>query len=112
VKLDDFQFADDPADQRRMLERALAAGIELKPGDHVVLRPRRSADIMDMALAGRAATIVAIEQDYENRIHLAVTVDEDPGRDLGVAGKIAHRFFFGVDEVEPIVNNAIYRETP
>lgn len=105
MKLEDFQFDDDPQTQSRRLERTLAAGVELKLGDRVTLRPRRSADIMDLALAGRAATVVAIEQDYEDRVHLAVTVDDDPGRDLGEAGKIAHRFFFGVDEVEPIGND-------
>jgi hypothetical protein len=44
--------------------------------------------------------IASIEQDFENRIHLAVTVDDDPGRDLGLTGKPGHRFFFGPDEVE------------
>ncbi len=111
MKLDDFQFDDDPQVPRRRLERALAAGIELKPGDRVVLRPRRSADIFDTALAGRAATIAAIEQDYENRVHVAVTVDDDPGRDLGEAGKIGHRFFFDVDEVEPITDENLSKET-
>ncbi|MEO6434630.1 MAG: hypothetical protein ABIP55_02565 [Tepidisphaeraceae bacterium] len=110
MKLDEFQFEDDPQTQRRQLERTLAAGIELKPGDHVVLRPHRSADIFDLALAGRAATIVAIEQDYENRIHLAVTVDDDPGRDLGAVGKIGHRFYFGIDEVEVIENENLPAE--
>ena len=56
---------------------------------------------MDIALDGMTATIVAIEQDYENRVHLAVTVDDDPGSDLGRDGKPGHRFFFGIDEVEP-----------
>ena len=37
------------------------------------LWPRGRADIFDLALAGRTATVAAIEQDYENRIHLAVT---------------------------------------
>jgi hypothetical protein len=48
------------------------------------------------------ATIVSIEQDYEDRILVTVTVDDDPGRDLGRQGQIAHRFFFRPDELEPI----------
>ena len=65
-----------------------------------MLRPRGKADIFDLALVGKIATIASIEQDFENKIHLAVTVDEDPGRDFGQTGKPGHRFFFGVDEVE------------
>jgi hypothetical protein len=93
----------DPLQERTQLEKLLSAGIELKPGDRVRLRPRHvGGDIFDIALRGRTATIAAIEQDYENRIHLAVTVDDDPGNDLGVEGKPGHRFFFSPDEVEVI----------
>jgi hypothetical protein len=71
-------------------------------GDRVRLRPRRGADAFDLLLRGRTATIAAIEQDYEDQVHLAVTIDDDPGADIGRAGKIAHRFFFRPDEVEPL----------
>lgn len=89
----------DPMEERLELERTLSAGVELKPGDSVILRPSARADIFDIALAGKRATIAAIEQDFENRIHVAVTIDDDPGADLGVFG---HRFFFSLDEVEPV----------
>jgi hypothetical protein len=92
----------DPAEQRHALEKVLVAGIELRPGDRVRLLPRRGGDIFDLALQDKIATIAAIEQDYENRIHLAVTIDDDPGRDLGAAGKPGHRFFFSPDEVEVV----------
>jgi len=68
----------------------------------VRLRPDPRGDIFDLALAGKIATIAAIERDYENRVHLAVTVVDDPGRDLGADGRPAHRFFFALDEVELI----------
>jgi hypothetical protein len=90
----------DPFEDRKELERALSAGIELKPGDRVRLCPHGGADIFDLALAGKTATIAAIMQDLESRIHLAVTVDDDPGNDLGLQGKPGHRFFFNLDEVE------------
>jgi hypothetical protein len=57
---------------------------------------------MDIALAGQVAHVEAIEQDYDGRIHLAVTVESDPGRDLGRERQIGHRFFFSPDEVEPV----------
>ena len=72
-------------------------------GDRVTLRPLGRTDIFDLALDGKAATIASIEQDFEGRIALAVTVDDDPGRDLGIAKQPGHRFFFGVEEVELLV---------
>src|SRR5580698_11377219 len=95
----------DPMQDHKALQKALSAGIELKPGDRVRLCPHGGADIFDIALAGKTATIAAIEQDLENRIHLAVTVDDDPGKDLGLQGKPGHRFFFGLEEVELLDSN-------
>ena len=97
---------------RRMLERTEALPPEqilalhgarrsvFKAGDRVRLRPRRRADILDLALEGKEATIVAVEQDFEGRLHVAVTVNDDPGSDLGEAGFPGHRFFFRPEEVE------------
>ncbi|HXE54665.1 MAG TPA: hypothetical protein VN541_16710 [Tepidisphaeraceae bacterium] len=90
----------DPTQERREVQKVLCAGIELHPGDRVRLHPRPGADILDLALAGRTAIIAAIEKDYENRIHVAVTIDDDPGRDLGLAGQPGHRFFFSPEEVQ------------
>jgi len=92
----------DLLENRPKLPSLSAGGIELHPGDKVRLRPRGGADAFDMLLAGKTATIAAIEQDYEDRIHLAVTVEDDPGADLGLSGKPGHRFFFRPDEVEPL----------
>jgi hypothetical protein len=61
---------------------------------------------MDLALAGRVATIATIEQDFEGRVYLAVTVEDDPGKDLGLLRLPGHRFFFQPDEVEPVVEEA------
>ncbi|HKW74742.1 MAG TPA: hypothetical protein VJN64_04395 [Terriglobales bacterium] len=77
-------------------------GIEVKRGDRVRLWPQRQADIFDMTLAGKLATVEAIEQTVEDEIYLAVTVDDDPGSDLGNLRQIGHRFFFRAEEVEPI----------
>jgi hydrogenase maturation protease len=59
--------------------------------------------VLDLALAGREATVEGIDQDYEDRLHVAVTIDDDPGRDLGERRQPGHRFFFDLDEVEPLV---------
>jgi hydrogenase maturation protease len=38
----------------------------------------------------------------EGNVKLAVTVEDDPGADLGALRQIGHRFFFGPEEVEPL----------
>jgi hypothetical protein len=85
------------------IERVTVSGIELKPGDRVRLRPRAGGDIFDLALAGKIAVIESIEQDYESKIHLAVILDDDPGKDMGMLRQPGHRFFFSVEEVEPFM---------
>ena len=89
-------------EEKTPLEQVQLFGVDLKPGDQVRLRPHAGGDILDLALAGKTATIESIEQDYENNIHLAVVVDEDPGKDLGLARQPGHRFFFSPAEVEPL----------
>ncbi|HEX2163952.1 MAG TPA: hypothetical protein VHM02_08385, partial [Thermoanaerobaculia bacterium] len=74
------------------------------PGDRVRLRPSGRADVFDLALAGRTAEVVSIERDFEDRVYVTVTVDDDPGSDLGAQGMPGHRFFFRPDEVEPLID--------
>ena len=90
-------------EEKAPLGHILVLGVELKPGDQVRLRPRTGGDIFDLALAGKVATIESIEQDYENKVYLAVILDDDPGRDLGLLRQPGHRFFFTTAEVEPLL---------
>ncbi len=91
----------DPTREQPRLERISVAGVDFKLGDQVRIWPLGDADIFDLALKGKHATISAIEQDYEDRLYIAVTVDDDPGQDLGKIGKPGHRFFFRPEELEP-----------
>jgi hypothetical protein len=84
------------------LDRVTANGVEFHIGGRIRLRPRRGGDIMDIALAGKVGTIEGIEQDYEGKVQLAIVVDDDPGKDLGMLRQPGHRFFFGPEEVEPV----------
>ena len=77
-------------------------GHSLRVGDRVRLNPSSGGDIFDIALAGQIAQIEAIEIDFENRVHVAVTLDEDPGRDLGLQRMPGHRFFFSPEEIESL----------
>ena len=76
--------------------------VEVEKGSRVLLWPSSGGDIMDIALKGKVAFVEGIEQDYEDRIYIAVTLEDDPGRDLGGDRILGHRFFFSPEEVEPL----------
>jgi hypothetical protein len=90
-------------DARPHLACVRVAGVEIRIGDQVRLHPRGRADIFDIALSGMVATIESIERDFDDHVHVAVTIDDDPGKDFGMQRMPGHRFFFGPDEIEPLV---------
>jgi len=98
-------FGDDPSSE--LFEApagdstVVVAGTVVETGSTVLLRPgSRRADAQDMFLAGRVAVVEAVLRDVEDRAYLAVSLRDDPGRDL----KRDHgRFlYFAPDEVEPV----------
>jgi hypothetical protein len=89
-------------EEKTPVESLPIGGVEVRAGDRVRLRPRQGGDIFDLALAGKVAVIESIEQDYEGKLHLAVVLDDDPGRDLGMLRQPGHRFFFEPQEVETL----------
>jgi hypothetical protein len=80
-------------------------GVDVHTGDRVRLWPQKNADIMDLALKGQVAIVEAIEQDFDDKIHLAVVLEDDPGRELGMLRQPGHRFFFSPEEIEPLALN-------
>jgi hydrogenase maturation protease len=92
----------DPWGQTAPIDHVPFGDGELRAGDAVRLRPRGGADILDLALAGRTARVQAIERDFDDEVHVAVVLDDDPGRDLGELRQPGHRFFFRLSEIEPL----------
>jgi hypothetical protein len=89
----------------KSVERSIQiSGVECRAGDRVRLCPLKNADIFDLALKGRTARIQSIEHDFDGKFHLAVVLDDDPGRDLGEQKFPGHRFFFTPDELEPVTD--------
>jgi hypothetical protein len=89
-------MGDTPGEVVKMVDGTLYS-----KGDKVRLKlGKRRSDAADMLLTNRIATIEIIYTDYEDNVHFAVTMDDDPGqdmlRDLGI-----YRFF-SPDEVEHI----------
>jgi hypothetical protein len=79
---------------------AVVDGVRFARGDKVVIRPGRDADLHARMLDGRIATIERILTDYDGKVHLGVTVDDDPGQDLM---RESGRFlYFFAPEVEVI----------
>ena len=68
---------DNPGEARTIVD-----GITFERGAHLILRPGTERDPFDRMLDGRSATLERIYIDYDDRVHLAVTVDDDPGQDL------------------------------
>lgn len=87
-------------------ESVLIDGREVKAGDKVLLRPGRGrkgalTDAMDMMLNGKSARVELIQQDFENRIYLVVTLDVDPGREQWDERILpGHRFYFFPEEID------------
>jgi len=79
--------------------KATVGGRTIRRGARVTLRPRRRAgDTYDVILAGKPATVERIYVDYEDGVHLGVTIDDDPGQEL--MRESGRYLFFGPEEVE------------
>ncbi|GCF09970.1 hypothetical protein [Dictyobacter arantiisoli] len=80
------------------------AGKEVSVGTRVRLCPqKRRADAFDGILAGKIGTVEVIHQDFENRVYLVVTVDDDPALEqMQMQSRVmpGHLFFFFPEEVE------------
>lgn len=76
-------------------------GITYKRGDKVVLHPGGrddNPDVYDKMLNGRTATIHRLFLRVDDRLHLGVTIDDDPMQEiLGESGRF---LFFFAEEVE------------
>ena len=87
-------------EERIPLESVDVAGVKVRVGSRVRLCPRQGGDIFDLALKGQVAVVESMEEDYEGHRHVAVVIEDDPGRDLGMLRQPGHRFFFAPEEIE------------
>jgi hypothetical protein len=91
----------EPADEEIRGEAAITVdGRTFRRGGHVRLLPEAGRNAQDHLLEGRSATIERIYIDYEDAVHLCVTVDDDPGQQL--MRDIGRYLYFKPDEVEAI----------
>jgi hypothetical protein len=72
----------------------------VRRGDKVRLRPGSDGDVYDKMLDGRLATVHRMYVDYDERLHIGVTVDDDPMQEIfSESGRF---LFFFSDEVEVV----------
>ncbi|MGW9396716.1 hypothetical protein ACE1N8_02440 [Streptomyces sp. DSM 116494] len=77
----------------------LVDGQRVRAGSRVVLRPRlRHTDAQDLFLAGRRALVEAVLHDVDGGVHIAVTVDDDPGADI--RREQGRYLYFQPDEID------------
>jgi hypothetical protein len=88
----------NPPDEAPEKEAVEVDGARVSRGSRVRLAPKRRADSMDLFLAGRTAVVEAVHHDVENRIYVAVTVEDDPAADI--QGRVGRFFYFYPDELE------------
>ncbi|MEV0448521.1 hypothetical protein [Streptomyces sp. NPDC050600] len=82
-------------------DHVLVEGRAVRAGSRVVLRPRlRRTDAQDLFVDGRRALVEAVLHDVDGGVHIAVTVEDDPGADIR---REQGRFlYFQPDEVEAL----------
>ncbi|MCZ2526360.1 hypothetical protein [Streptomyces sp. HB2AG] len=94
----------DPAADRDVdpvHDRVLVDGRPVGAGSRVLLRPGpRRTDAQDLFLHGRSARVEAVLHDVDGGVHLAVTVEGDPGTDL--RREQGRFWYFQPDEVAPL----------
>jgi hydrogenase maturation protease len=92
--------------ERPAPDAVVVDGVEVRRRSRVRLRPKPGRDVFDIALDGKTAIVEEVVQSMDGVIQLAITVEDDPGRDLGAERQIGHRFFFSAEEVEPLDRDA------
>ncbi|MFF7188302.1 hypothetical protein ACFZAR_24340 [Streptomyces sp. NPDC008222] len=82
-------------------DEAVVDGRPVRAGSRVRLRPGlRRTDAQDLFLRGRVATVESVLHDVDGSVHLAVTVEGDPGADIRRAQ--GSFLYFRTDEVTPV----------
>ena len=75
-------------------------GVTFELGAKVLLQPGLDGDPFDRILHGRTATIERLMIDYDDRVHIGVTIDGDPAQDL--LRETGRYLFFFPHQVEAI----------
>lgn len=76
------------------------AGVMVRKGSRVRLRPSRRADAHDLFYDGRAARVVTVHEDVDGDAHIGVVIEDDPAAELHEW--YGRYLYFAPDEIEPL----------
>jgi hypothetical protein len=76
-----------------------SCGVTIARGSRVVVRPQRRADAIDLLIAGRTARVEGVYRDVDERVLVAVVLDDDPAGALHA--EYGRFFYYGPEELEP-----------
>jgi hypothetical protein len=89
--------ADAPAPENASID---VAGVRISRGSRVRLDPRRRADPIDILVRGRVARVQGVYRDLDDRVHVAVVLDDDPAGDLHAS--YGRFMYYGPEELVPL----------
>ncbi|MFE9576180.1 hypothetical protein ACFYO1_07345 [Nocardia sp. NPDC006044] len=78
------------------------AGVRVRKGSLVRLRPSRRADAQDLFFAGKIARVTSVHEDVDGHAHVGVVIEDDPAADLHEW--YGRYLYFAPDEIEPLAS--------
>ena len=63
-------------------DTVMVAGVEVRKGTRVLLRPGRGSDAQDLFIAGFTAVVEGVFHDVDGDVHVAVSLEDDPATEL------------------------------
>ncbi|MGZ3575073.1 MAG: hypothetical protein ACXVA3_07290 [Vulcanimicrobiaceae bacterium] len=94
----------DCAPERADEAMLIVQGRRIGKGSRVRLRPARRADVWDSFIAGKTARVRGIYRDMDDRMYVAVIVEDDPASEFHEW--YGRSLFFDPDEIEPLEASA------
>ena len=102
------KFEEGPAFETEETQPGVAHlvvdGVRVAKGSRVRLKPSRRADVWDSFLRGKTALVKGVYEDFERQHYVAVSVDDDPAKEMH--DWYGRSLFFYPDEIEPLVERA------
>jgi hypothetical protein len=92
------------------LDSVIITGVPVAKGSLVRLRPSRRADAQDLFFADQIARVAAVITDFDDNVHVAVVLVDDPAADLH--DWYGRYLYFAPDELQPVAGPAPGEEKP